>query len=56
VKEFFLFIPLYILGAVSDWYGKNYVGEQFDESGCDILKPFDLNEWNAQHSEEDKKV
>jgi hypothetical protein len=57
MKEFFLFIPLYILGAISDWYGKKYVGEQFEDSTFDIVKPFDIDEWNEQHmSEEDIKT
>ena len=48
---------MYILGAISDWYGKNYIGEQFEEDDFDILKPFDIDEWHAQHTtEEDKKV
>ena len=49
MKEFFLYIPLCILGALSDWYGKKYVGEQFDEDDFDILKPFDVDQWNRQH-------
>jgi len=57
MKDFFLSIPMYILGAISDWYGKNYIGEQFEEDDFDILKPFDIDEWHAQHTtEEDKKV
>lgn len=43
-----LFVPLYILSAISDWYGKKYIGEQLTDEEIEDIEMFDYTQWE-QH-------